>query len=266
MALNPPLIIGAGVEAPIPAAVPGELFLLMRKGISGSFTVPGIGKVKGKGVLYMTTLRLVFVATPPVADKAGHQFSAFDMPVAYISNEKFNQPIFGANNLSGTCEPITEMGLQGPTTFKLTFRHGGCGTFLHSFLRLVAESRAAAQRNAAMAATAFTQTVVSGQFQQQAYVDPNDPSVIFVSQPAAVAAAPPANYAAYPGMAKMGANPPPPAQGGTMAAVPVAQAQAVPVAAVPVANQVYVAQPAAVQQQGVPLAQQNLGHMAAPIW
>jgi len=246
---------------PIPAAVPGELFLLMRKGISGTFKVPGIGQVKGKGVLYMTTLRLVFVATPPVADRSGHQFSAFDMPVSYVSSEKFNQPIFGANNLTGTCEPIAEMGLQGPTTFKLTFRHGGCGTFLHSFLRLVAESRAAAQRNAAMVATAFTQQVVSGQFQQQAYVDPNDPSVIFVSQPAAVVAAPPASYSAYPGMAKMA---PGGAGGGTVAAVPVAQATAVPAQAVPVAGQVFVAQP--VQQvggvqQAVPLSQQNLGHM-----
>ena len=253
---------------PIPSAVPGELFLLMRKGISGSFKIPGIGQVKGKGVLYMTTLRLVFVATPPQTDRSGHQFSAFDMPVAYISSEKFNQPIFGANNLSGTCEPIAEMGLQGPTTFKLTFRHGGCGTFLHSFLRLVAESRAAAQRATAMAATAFTQTVVSGQFQQQAYVDPNDPSVIFVSQPAAVVAAPPANYSAYPGMAKMGANPPPPGAGGggggTIAAVPVAQAEAIPVAvgagAVPVANQVYVAQPVA--NQGTA----SYAAMSAPIF
>lgn len=233
----------------------------MRKGISGAFKVPGIGQVKGKGVLYMTTLRLVFVATPPVADLAGHQFSAFDMPVSYISQEKFNQPIFGANNLTGTCEPIAEMGLQGPTTFKLTFRHGGCGTFLHSFLRLVAEARAAAQRNAAMAATAFTQTVVSGQFQQQAYVDPNDPSVIFVSQPAAVVAAPPANYQDYPGMAKMGANPPPPSGGGgaTMAAMPVAQAM--PAAtAVPVANQVYVAQPVQGGQQA------SYAQMSAPIF
>jgi hypothetical protein len=182
----------------------------------------------------MTTLRMVFVATPAVKDRSGHQFSAFDMPVSYISGEKFNQPIFGANNVSGTCAPIQEMGIQGPTTFKLTFRHGGCGTFLHSFLRLMAEARQAQARATAMAATAFTQQIVSGQFQQQAYVDPNDPSVIFVSQPAAVVAAPCATYVDYPGMAKEGAVPPPPGSVATVAAIPVA-AMAVPIAsAVPV--------------------------------
>ena len=28
---------------------------------------------------------------------------AFELPLAYIHSDKFNQPIFGANNLSGDC-------------------------------------------------------------------------------------------------------------------------------------------------------------------
>jgi WW domain-binding protein 2 len=42
-------------------------------------------------------VRLVFVA--PAANADGLQ--AFDFPLAYITHDKFNQPIFACNNLAG---------------------------------------------------------------------------------------------------------------------------------------------------------------------
>ena len=49
------------------------------------------------GTLWLTDVRLVFVA--PAANADGLQ--AFDFPLAYITHDKFNQPIFACNNLAG---------------------------------------------------------------------------------------------------------------------------------------------------------------------
>ena len=45
-------------------------------------------------------MRLVFVAPKP--DASGLQ--AFELPYAYISGERFSQPILACNNLSGERE------------------------------------------------------------------------------------------------------------------------------------------------------------------
>ena len=58
-------------------------------------------KFKGKGELHVSTIRMVFIK-----DSASADFSAFDLPMANISNEKFNQPIFGANNMTGTVAAV----------------------------------------------------------------------------------------------------------------------------------------------------------------
>ena len=51
------------------------------------------------GSLVLTDVRLVFVAGK--ASREG--LRAFDFPLQYVRGERFNQPIFGANNLSGEC-------------------------------------------------------------------------------------------------------------------------------------------------------------------
>lgn len=45
-------------------------------------------------------MRLVFVADKPDSTSG---LQAFELPLAYISEEDFKQPIFFANNLSGRC-------------------------------------------------------------------------------------------------------------------------------------------------------------------
>ena len=45
-------------------------------------------------------MRLVFVADKPDGTTG---LQAFELPLAYISEEDFKQPIFFANNLSGRC-------------------------------------------------------------------------------------------------------------------------------------------------------------------
>ena len=173
-----------------PAQVRGEHFLLTRTGITCEINVPGLPPLKGTGQLILTTLRMVFVVSKKVPLGDGMFFEAFDLPLTTLSEDKFNQPIFGANNLTGKVQPIVGGGLPGPATFKLTFKEGGCGTFLYFYLRARREVMTGGGRLGSLAASGNLRT------ESAAYVDPNDPTVIFVVQPAVtVADVPAASYA-----------------------------------------------------------------------
>ena len=172
-----------------PAQIRGEHFLLQRTGISCEINVPGLPTLKGTGQLILTTLRMVFVVSKKVSLGDGMFFEAFDLPLTTLSEDKFNQPIFGANNLTGKVEPIVGGGLPGPATFKLIFKEGGCGTFLHFYLRARREIKTGGGRLGSLAASGNLR------MESAAFVDPNDPTVIFVVQPAvAVADIPAASY------------------------------------------------------------------------
>lgn len=192
MALNPPIDQNTGV----PLAITGEHFIMMRSGISFRVDIDDLGELSGKGVIFLTTLRIVFVNTSPSRPREldGRSFNSFDIPLAYLSNENFNQPILGANNLTAMVAPITELGLTGMSTFKISFNEGGCGTFLPIFIALVQNIR---QITATRTYNDFVQTVESGSFRSQAYVDPSDPTVIYVTQPTE---AQPTQSVAYPGI------------------------------------------------------------------
>ena len=64
---------------------------------SGAFSD---ARVDLQGELHVSTIRMVFI------NHSGGDMQAFDLPMANITNEKFNQPIFGANNISGTVAAV----------------------------------------------------------------------------------------------------------------------------------------------------------------
>jgi len=159
--------------------MPGELFVLSRGGIAFS-AKSGSLKFDGRGDLYLSTLRVVFVS-------GGSGVEAFDLPLATLQNERFNQPIFGANNMSGTNAPLPGGGLTDDIKWTLAFKDGGVGTFLPLFFRLLQEMRQRmTQQNEVQYehnfATPVAQQVVQ-QIVHAAYVDPNDPTKLYVSQP-----------------------------------------------------------------------------------
>lgn len=160
------------VQGGMPVAMENETFVLRRQGIAFS-AKSGRVKVDGSGVLFLSTLRMVFVA-----DKGQH----FDMPLATLYEEKFNQPIFGANNLTGTSPPLD--GLPDNYTWCISFRNGGVGTFLPFFFRLLEEMRTRMQQASAPVAQAepIPDTVAQG-LVQAAYVDPSDPTTFYISVP-----------------------------------------------------------------------------------
>lgn len=150
MAENPQLF-GNGMPVPFY----GEMFVLARDGVEFHVdkipSAPG-GHAKTKGTIYLSNIRMVFVASKPVGN-----FFAFDMPLLYVHGEKFNQPIFHCNNISGFVEPVVpenqNRALYSTHTFKILFKEGGCGTFVPLFLNLVASVRRYNQFEAQSAAS-----------------------------------------------------------------------------------------------------------------
>jgi hypothetical protein len=111
---------------------------------------------------------------------------AFDIPLATMTNESFNQPIFGANNLTGTSPPLPESVCDQDIHWNFTFKSGGVGTFLPIFFSLLREMRLhmnAERRggNSVPVATAVPAVVVA-EIVNAAYVDPSDPTKLYVQQ------------------------------------------------------------------------------------
>ena len=123
--------------------------------------------------MILTTARIVCL------NKKNTAFKAFDLPLALTYNESFEQPIFGANYIKGTCKPL--LNLPGDVNFKIWFMEGGCGTFAPAYLKMVHSMRVNrridqnTQRN-----------IANGTYNKTAYVDPNDPSIIYLQQPQVV--------------------------------------------------------------------------------
>ncbi|XP_020587654.1 uncharacterized protein LOC110029624 [Phalaenopsis equestris] len=186
MALNPQLFPNG-----MPVPFVGEMFVLARDGVEFEVDkIPGSGSghVKAKGIIYISNVRIVFVSKKPVGN-----FIAFDMPLLHIHEEKFNQPIFHCNNISGKVEPVIpeehHRALYSTHSFKILFKEGGCGTFVPLFLNLIQSVRQYNQHYAAATEAAphldplqAAQTPVD-EMMRCAYVDPNDPTRIFLQQP-----------------------------------------------------------------------------------
>lgn len=86
-------------------------------------------------------------------------------------NEKFNQPIFGPSNLAGKATPPSAQDKE--ISWKFSFCQGGTGIVLRTFLDLMQKQRVDTDE----IGLDFVEQA------RQAFVDPSDPSVIYVSQP-----------------------------------------------------------------------------------
>lgn len=201
MAANPPLYEGydprGGRPPLLPAPFPGERVVLRRS--SAGLELRGeLRDVKGRprvwkagGSLVLTDVRLVFVA-----DKASPEgLRAFDFPLAYLRGDvyKFNQPIFGANNIAMECFRVGPSGGPGgssaPLSLKVRFTSGGAGTFLPLFWGLMqyVQERAGSVTQAPIVPVApaapAAPTPKPEDLVQTAFVDPNDPSFVYLVEP-----------------------------------------------------------------------------------
>lgn len=180
--VNPPLVKDLLTELLFPQPSPGEMFILRREGVSFEGVSSAHGKISGSGVLHLSNMRLVFHSTKTGKPK---EFASYELHLPEIANLNFKQPIFGANYLEG------ESSLSADK-WRLTFYKGGCGTFLRILNELLNEI---SRISASAAAVRVPQNPVVLSYSPAAgnvgYIDPSDPSVIYVQQPMP-ASAPPA--------------------------------------------------------------------------
>ncbi|XP_030961253.1 UPF0664 stress-induced protein C29B12.11c [Quercus robur] len=186
MAVNPQLFPNG-----MPVPFVNELFVLARDGVEVEVDkIPGAhgGHLKARGTIYLSNIRMVFVANKPVGN-----VTAFDIPLLYVHGEKFNQPIFFCNNISGQVEPVVpenqNRALYSTHSFKILFKEGGCGTFVPLFFNLISSVRQYNQHYSSATEPRVdplqaAQTPVD-EMMRSAYVDPNDPTRIFLQQPTA---------------------------------------------------------------------------------
>ncbi|KAK3232729.1 hypothetical protein CYMTET_56935 [Cymbomonas tetramitiformis] len=197
MAVNPALT-SAGQGRSFPRAFENEAFLLHREGLEMEVDIPsGSRKQSHRGILYVSNIRMVFVANQPTDD-----FRAFDIPLVYLRKERFNQPIFGCNNLTGDVFSVAGGGPNSstpPYSVRIFFKEGGCGTFLPLFFNLLEQVRGQMQQSTAHEPSAPSANIpvaqpVVQELVRTAYVDPSDPSTLYVSQPQAMESVQPVEH------------------------------------------------------------------------
>ena len=120
--------------------------------------------------MILTSCRVICV------NQKSSAFKAFDLPLSLISNEGFEQPIFGANYIRGTCKPLLNS-LPGDIYFKIWLMNGGCGTFAPAYLKMVASCKRNRGRGAEQSVINSNQNTGG---KCTAYIDPTDPSVIYL--------------------------------------------------------------------------------------
>ena len=172
MSLNPPID-----SDHVPTLYQGEVLYIRRKSIRLIAKIGGCS-IQSDGVLFCTSLRLCFVA-----DKPTDKFTALEIPLMLVRNERFNQPLFGANNLSMNVSTANDWGTANEFSAKFEFRNGGAQTFLRIFWRVMSSVNDTRNIPVAQPVPDYVKEVASGNFVRSAFVDPSDPSYLYTSQP-----------------------------------------------------------------------------------
>lgn len=187
MAANPALVRTYQGEL-VPAPYPQEVFVLKRSGMQ--LELDGVhtsnGKWSAKGMLYISNIRMVFIADKP--DASG--LSCFDFPLVYLRNDVLVQPIFACNHLKGQIWPAIPgggpAGQLPPYEFRFNFKEGGIGTFYPLYYTLATRAKQAAEAASAARTRGNIEANPANDTKQlvsQAFVDPADPSRIILTQP-----------------------------------------------------------------------------------
>jgi hypothetical protein len=108
------------------------MILIYTKEVHLSFDGNSNPLFKGKkhGNLYLTSHRIIFINTT-----GNDPLRSFSMPFHSMKNVQLQQPIFGANYLSGSAFGQTNGGFTGEVQWKLTFNKGGCIDFGQALLK-----------------------------------------------------------------------------------------------------------------------------------
>ena len=176
--VNPVLIQDQLSEDIYPQPIVSETFILRRDSVSLDLQSVLHGKLKGSGSLFLTNMRIVIHCSQKSSQR---DFVAYQIGLGEVVNPKFEQPIFGANYLKGQTKP-QQVGQLGDS-WRITFSNGGCCTLLpvlHSLLTAGAQAERSHGPNAIQPGGMPVYQAIPTNV---GYIDPNDPSVVYVHQP-----------------------------------------------------------------------------------
>lgn len=182
--INPIMVNDVLTSTLFPQPLAGETFLLKREGVSLEVKSSIHGKLTGSGLFFLTNMRLVFHCA---TKKSQGNFVAYQLDLHEITDPKFEQPIFGANYLRGNT--LARQAGDVGDSWKIVFYKGGAGTFLGLLNDLLTQVARGGVSNPGRLG-ALPVYVVSPQ--NVAFMDPTDPSVVYVQQPIPASSAPPA--------------------------------------------------------------------------
>lgn len=200
MALNPPLLpVYQPNSVPFPAPFAGEYICCSREQCHFKLDGPRNYKFSGGGTAFLTNYRLVFVAKKPAAG-----IHAMEFPLVFIDRINVQQPILGANYLHGECKPAD----SPPNTseiikWKLSFTNGGMGTFVRlvfaavEYVKVMSRQQQQQQQQQPPPATPDLTPTKPPAFLETAFVDPNDPTKIYLTEPVDVSSQSPTEKPQY---------------------------------------------------------------------
>ena len=172
--VNAPLLKDVITDRIFPTLQPGEVLILRRENVKVEVRSAVHGKLSGSGELFLSSSRLVFHCMSKPSPK---EFLSYELFLQEVVNESFEQPIFGANYLKGDTRPQISNG--SGDSWRIIFYSGGCGTLLPVLGNLIQEVRTRPQTYPGV----VQGQVIVNPSQAVAYIDPSDPSIIYVQQP-----------------------------------------------------------------------------------
>lgn len=114
---------------------PGEYEICRRYGVHLSVNVDGYTERDRPGVLHLTTIAMLFRSF------AGDEcVFAIDLPLLLTEEEEFEQPLLGANRLTGATSPLSGSGIANKLRWEMSF-HEGVGDWVSRFMCTITELR-----------------------------------------------------------------------------------------------------------------------------
>ena len=174
MTLNP--LLNSNTHEPL--RMEGEYFIIRRNDCEFEFVTEHSGKYNANGFVILSSVRLIAISP----DLNNINFKSFEMPLSNIYGEAYNQPFFGRNFLSGTCQSLFASPL-GKVTFRIWFKANDCGTIVPALYNLLDSLRHNQNRTHDKH---IINGLKNGDFNSIFAIDPKDPSFIYTTQPEAI--------------------------------------------------------------------------------
>ncbi|KAI8323911.1 hypothetical protein GQ54DRAFT_257490 [Martensiomyces pterosporus] len=134
MALNA-VMLERGLRNPVP--LPNENFLYHCNGVKFDLKIgdgyPGnsVAYQSPSGTAFISNQRIVFLSQTATAETSAsnsagpNAVSSFTIPHGNVRDQKFTQPIFGANRFEALAIPVAGGGVPSNAMLTLTFKEGG---------------------------------------------------------------------------------------------------------------------------------------------